>query len=222
MRLSLKLPAPSDLLLCVLAPVAAVMTAFAAFDLYLPGDLQISRAVQSLSFPGLQVISDTMYVTGIAPWLYVLGAIIAAGLFVLRHRLLAGFMFVALVAHHFFYLVKILIERPRPTPDLVDVAHISSGFSFPSGHVMSAVLLWGFVIFASQIIKDQMLRTAVQVFAVSMMALMGLQRIYAGAHWPTDVLAAYLWGIVVLLGVVKVFEFLRARDQRLSQVAASA
>jgi undecaprenyl-diphosphatase len=95
---------------------------------------------------------------------------------------------------------------------LIDVAHHSSGFSFPSGHVMSAVLLWGFVVFASHAIQQRALRIGVQVFAAGMMVLMGLQRIYAGAHWPTDVLAAYLWGAIVLFAVAKLYEYVKARQ----------
>ncbi|MDO8614325.1 MAG: hypothetical protein Q7T33_01135 [Dehalococcoidia bacterium] len=41
------------------------------------------------------------------------------------------------------------MERPRPSPFLVDVSERAGGFSFPSGHVLGAVLLWGFVYFAS-------------------------------------------------------------------------
>jgi undecaprenyl-diphosphatase len=188
-----------------------VMTFFAALGVYLPGDVSISRAVQSAGFPGIQALSDTVYYTGIYPWLYVLGLGFAAALVALRQRLLAAFLVLAIIAHNSVFLVKILIERPRPSASLIDVAHHSNGFSFPSGHVMSAVLLWGFVIFASQVIQQRALRIGVQVFAAGMIVLMGLQRIYAGAHWPTDVLAAYLWGAIVLFAVARLYEHVKTR-----------
>lgn len=202
-----------DIALSIAGPLAVVMTGFAFFDVYIPGDAQVSQAIQSLSIPGWSAISQAVYYTGIMPWYYLLGALIAVGLVVMKHRLLGAFVLVALLAHNLVFVIKVLVERPRPTADLVDVAKFSDGFSFPSGHVMSAVLLWGFVLFASQIIKHQALRLTVQAFAVLMMLLMGLQRVYAGAHWPTDVLAAYLWGAVVLLGVIKLFEYVRSRQR---------
>ena len=45
-----------------------------------------------------------------------------------------------------------------------------------------------------------------QVSSVLVIDLMGLQRVYAGAHWPTDVLVAYLWG-GILFAVVQVCRF---------------
>jgi undecaprenyl-diphosphatase len=186
-----------------------VMTLFAAFNVYPPGDAQISRAVQSAALPGLPVLSEAVYWSGVAPWFYLLGVIVAGSLLALRHRLLAAFTFVALLAYNSVFLIKILVERPRPSSDLVEVARVSSGFSFPSGHVMSAVMLWGFVIFASHVIRQRALRLGVQLFSAGMIVLMGLQRVHAGAHWPTDVLAAYLWGAVVLISVIKLFEVLR-------------
>ena len=47
----------------------------------------------------------------------------------------------------------------------------------------------------------------VQVGSAALILLMGLQRVYSGAHWPSDVLAAYLWGGVILFVLVKVYEF---------------
>jgi undecaprenyl-diphosphatase len=205
-------PQYQHFVLAVAAPAALVMTFFAALGVYLPGDVSISRAVQSAGFPGLQTLLDAVYYTGIYPWLYILGLGIAAALVAMRQRLLAAFLVVAIIAHNSVFLIKILIERPRPSASLIDVAHHSSGFSFPSGHVMSAVLLWGFVVFASHAIQQRALRIGVQVFAAGMMVLMGLQRIYAGAHWPTDVLAAYLWGAIVLFAVAKLYEYVKARQ----------
>lgn len=202
---------PHDLVLSIAAPLAILMTSFAFFDVYIPGDVQASRAIQSLTFPGWPAISEAVYYTGIMPWFYVLGGLLAVGLVAFKHRLLGAFVFVALVAHNFVFVIKVLVERPRPTADLVNVAKFSDGFSFPSGHVMSAVLLWGFLLYASHVIKLQTLRLGVQAFAAAMMLLMGLQRISSGAHWPTDVLAAYLWGAVALVGVIKLFEYVRAK-----------
>jgi undecaprenyl-diphosphatase len=90
----------------------------------------------------------------------------------------------------------------------VDVTEQANGFSFPSGHVLGAVLLWGFIYFASErLIANERTRRWVRWSSLAVIVLMGLQRVYAGAHWPSDVLAAYLWGGVILFIVIKAFQF---------------
>ena len=198
--------------------IATLMTFCALLGMYLPGDVQITRAIQSAQAPGMSLLSDAVYWSGKTPYLQIIGLSVTGLLVFFRHHLLAAFAALALCAHSFAFLIKILVERPRPDPLLVDVARHSEGFSFPSGHVLSAVLLWGFIFYASQVIGPRTLRLAVQCFSAAMIVLMGLQRVYAGAHWPTDVLAAYLWGAILLFGIIKLFEYLRdgglATEQR--------
>ena len=112
--------------------------------------------------------------------------------------------------------ISVKARRPPPAGRGIVEKALSQGIAlevecFDVGHVMSAVLLWGFLLYASHVIKLQTLRLGVQAFAAAMMLLMGLQRISSGAHWPTDVLAAYLWGAVALVGVIKLFEYVRAK-----------
>jgi undecaprenyl-diphosphatase len=104
-------------------------------------------------------------------------------------------------------LLKDLAERPRPTDDLVQVSAQANGFSFPSGHVLGSVLLWGFLCYlAAKTIPHRGLRLGVQALCLSILVLTGLQRIYAGAHWPSDVLGGYAWGLALVLPAAAVRE----------------
>jgi membrane-associated phospholipid phosphatase len=201
--------------------IATLMTFCALLGMYLPGDVQITRAIQSVQAPGMSLLSDAIYWSGKTPYLQLIGLSVAGALVLFRHPLLAAFVAVALFAHSFAFLIKVLVERPRPDPLLVDVAHHSGGFSFPSGHVLSAVLLWGFIFYASQVIGPRSLRLGAQCFSAAMIVLMGFQRVYAGAHWPTDVIAAYLWGAILLFGIIKLFEYLRDGGLAAEQRAAA-
>jgi undecaprenyl-diphosphatase len=125
---------------------------------------------------------------------------------------MAGFMLLGMLAHNFAFLIKIIVERPRPSPLLVDVVRTSDSFSFPSGHVLGAVLFWGLIFFAAtQAIESRSARITVQMASAAMIVLMGFQRVYAGAHWPTDVLGAYLWGGLILFALVSLFNLCRTR-----------
>jgi undecaprenyl-diphosphatase len=200
---------PSPLILWLAALLAASLgTSLALFGLYLPGDVAIAQMVQAVRLPFLEVASQGLYQVGLAPVFQIVALVIACSLFCRRHRLASAFVLLAVAARGMSFVLKDIVERPRPSPLLVDVSEQANGFSFPSGHVLGTVLLLGFIIYlAREVIPNRSLRLAVQAASAIVIALMGLQRVYAGAHWPTDVLAAYLWGGVFLFLLVQAYRF---------------
>jgi membrane-associated phospholipid phosphatase len=92
--------------------------------------------------------------------------------------------------------IKRLINRPRPKPLLVHVRRQSKGRSFPSGHVTSSIILWGwlFTIARSHREMNRVWRGILLSIALLFVALIGPSRIYLGDHWTTDVLGGYLYG----------------------------
>ncbi len=94
-------------------------------------------------------------------------------------------------------LVKQAFQRVRPHFDepLVTLA----SYSFPSGHTAGATLWWGFALiwlFAhSRRTRDRVLGSA---FVAAMIMLTALSRVYLGAHYPSDVLAAAAEGVIWL------------------------
>ena len=93
-------------------------------------------------------------------------------------------------------LVKVLIDRPRPSQPLVEVLQHATGNSFPSGHVMSYVAYWGTLFTFSLILfrGKRWWRIALLVISAFFVALVGPSRIYLGDHWASDVLGGYLLG----------------------------
>ncbi len=186
---------------------ALVLTALALFDIYPPGDVALSRVVQSVHFPGVNVVSEFVYRIGLLPYSLVIALAIALLTVWRGQRLMALFVVLAVSARAWAVLIKEIVERPRPSPLLVDVSEQASGFSFPSGHVLGAVLMWGLVYVASEwFIAGLQARRWVRWSSLAIIVLMGLQRVYAGAHWPSDVLGAYLWGGIILFALVKSYE----------------
>jgi membrane-associated phospholipid phosphatase len=93
--------------------------------------------------------------------------------------------------------IKILVHRERPFHEspFLDL----TGYSFASGHTISATLLYGLLaVFAILLFKSWRRRAVAAVCALLMVFLVGLSRIALGAHYPTDVLGAIVAGIVWL------------------------
>lgn len=93
--------------------------------------------------------------------------------------------------------LKHLFHRPRPVFEhpLID----ASGFSFPSGHMMGATLLYGFlaVLAVTQVTRWRW-RALAPLLALSLILLIGLSRVYLGAHYLSDVMAAAAAGLAWL------------------------
>ena len=189
--------------------VAAIaLTVLAFFSVYPPGDVTLTRAVQAVQLPGLDLISEFIFRVGLSPIFQLIALTIAAVMAFRRQHLMALFVVLAAITRGSVVLLKELVERPRPSPFQVDVTEQAGGFSFPSGHVLGAVLLWGLVYFASeQLIANPRIRRWVQWSSLAFIVLTGFQRVWTGAHWPSDVLGAYLWGGVILFVLVKVYVF---------------
>lgn len=186
--------------------LALAMTGLALANLYIPGDIAISSSVQAIDFPGRHLVSEALYRGGLSPVFWLIAAAIAALLFWRGHRLAAGFVVAAAVTRLASVLIKEIVERPRPSSLEVSVSEQAAGFSFPSSHVFATAALLGFMIFlAQELIPNARARISTQATLVSLILLMGVQRVSTGAHWPTDVLAAWVWGGVAVFVLAQLY-----------------
>ncbi|MFC6206170.1 phosphatase PAP2 family protein [Levilactobacillus tongjiangensis] len=94
-------------------------------------------------------------------------------------------------------LIKHMVQRPRPTVDRLVTA---GSFSFPSGHSITAMLLWGSVIvlLGWSLRRHRNWRWGVTLLLSCWIVIIGLSRIYVGVHYPTDVIAGWSLGFVLL------------------------
>ena len=142
-------------------------------------------------------------------WVSVLGngliapisVLVIAGLFLfVREYKEAFFVLGVLVGDALVLLIKWIIHRPRPTEDLVKILHKFSQSSFPSGHVVHYVVLFGFliVVMLTQRKFSLPLRCLIVLFLMLLILIIPISRIYLGAHWATDVIGGYLVGFIFL------------------------
>ena len=104
----------------------------------------------------------------------------------------AGILIVSTIINN---VIKWIIRRPRPVYMIVE----ESSFSFPSGHMMASVTLYGFLIYL--ISKSQMKTLYKVIFntlLVVLIILIGTSRIYLGAHFASDILGGAMMSLSIL------------------------
>ena len=107
-------------------------------------------------------------------------------------------------------ILKPLVARPRPcwiNESIEMLVRVPEDYSFPSGHTMASFAAAGALLFAGQ----KMIGTG----AVFLAILMGISRMYFYVHFPTDVLAGAIFGLVCGgLGAVLVKKLQDIRTKR--------
>lgn len=92
----------------------------------------------------------------------------------------------------------------RPRPDIVEHLIHTYTPSFPSGHaMMSMVCFLGTALVCNSFIQSKPLRVTLLCFAILSSVLVGGSRIVLGVHWPTDVIAGWLFGWLWVMLVMR-------------------
>ena len=91
-------------------------------------------------------------------------------------------------------VLKLGFNRPRPEIFVHSVQTVSS--SFPSGHAMSSAIVYGTVAYlAARLHRRRWARWLVMTFALVVIVLISLSRMYLGVHYPSDVVAGVIIGL---------------------------
>jgi membrane-associated phospholipid phosphatase len=180
-----------------------VLSLMAAQHSRLPGDLRLTEWLQDSPFPGVGLSKAVRAVTTTEAVLAT-GFAVAAALWLLGRRRQAAALAVALVVLPLVQDgIKEVVDRARPSPELVDVRAGFSSPSFPAGHVMSPTLLYGFLLYLSlRPGLPRIGRAAVGAWSAAVLVLAAPANIYMGVHWPSDVLGGYVWGASLLLAAI--------------------
>ena len=188
-----------------------VLASFAAAFDYFPGDRGLTEVIQRGDARGWRETLDWASHLSEWPGAFIVGCVAAAGLWLARHRSEAVWLLGAFLSQ-LNGAVKLAVDRPRPSPELVDVREVAAGLSFPSGHAMTTVLLYGFLFYAAgQALANRRLRYPAQALCVTIAVLTGLQRVEAGVHWPSDVLGGALFAGLILALLIWSHRRFRAR-----------
>ena len=176
-------------------------------------DLWITRAIQSLDFKPFALLMSLVSWPGYSPQAMIIAGLIIVLIYCSGLHWEAVMALIAVILSTALnLLIKELIRRPRPAPELVNVFATLNSYSFPSGHVMFYAGFLGFMGFlAFCMMKPSLIRTLLLVLCAGLVILIGISRIYLGAHWASDVLGSYLLGSLTLVASIQLYRWGKTR-----------
>ena len=174
---------------------------------YFPGDLSISSWIQGIDFTWFKPLMR------FAPYVAGLCVVVALRFWLPGRRLAIIFIASAASAAGLIgWLLKLLVSRPRPGAELVQVWVGTIGSGFPSGHVACATVIGGFFFYlAPRLIKTPLATGLLRALVVVIILAVGLSRIYLGAHWASDVAGGLFLGGLLLYPAIVLYNRYEAK-----------
>lgn len=114
-----------------------------------------------------------------------------------RHYIRSFVMAGSLVAMPAFFLIKETVRRARPVAEFVTQQGLQ-GYSFPSGHATGTMAVYGMIAVLAYSHLKGLARSIVVGGCVLIIVVVSLTRVNLGAHFPTDVFAGWLLGLVII------------------------
>jgi len=111
-------------------------------------------------------------------------------------------------------VLKVAMHDPRPywfDPEVRLLTSPGTSFGVPSGHSQNAAAVWG-------IVGAYLRKGWGWAVAVALVFLIGLSRMYLGVHFPTDVFAGWIIGVIWLVLFLCLEGTVSARMKRLSEM----
>lgn len=177
-------------------------------------DDAVSAAIQSYRSPSLTPIFE--FITHMGDRVaYFIAALIIAAFFYFKYarwKFTLQTILVLLLSSLSNVILKKVINRERPTLEhLVAV----STLSYPSGHSMSAMAFYGFLIYLSFRFSRSWGPKLLAFFGFGLLILLiGISRVYLGVHYPSDVMAGFVGGLIWVAFCVVVFNIIDLYRQK--------
>lgn len=119
-----------------------------------------------------------------------------------RQRVMAGLFVAVLIAEEGgTYILKHIVGRMRPERYLS--LYKEDSYSFPSGHVLRATVIFGlFSYLLYRSFKSSIARLGIILGYICSIALVAISRVYLGVHYPSDVMASIFLGASLLVLII--------------------
>jgi membrane-associated phospholipid phosphatase len=193
-------------MLWVLGVIAIGFVVLTVFVLLFPSsfiDREFSEEVQEHANPFLDTAMKVISSFGYTPNAPIMVTGTALLFLLFKRKKEALFVILTALSSLISLGIKILVNRPRPTDNIVKILVKTTEKSFPSGHVLFYVVFFGFLTVLMYEIKTipKLIRYLVSALSLLLIFTIPYSRVYLGAHWFTDVTAGFFLGLLYLYGL---------------------
>ncbi len=171
-------------------------------------DSKITEFVISYRTPALNKFLQ--FITEVGDFYgYLVIAILSTIIFYLKFknwRYVVEIFFVLIVSGLSNVALKNVINRARP-----DAEHLVSveTLSYPSGHAMSAIAFYGFLIYLVYTFKlNSWIKTGLILLFTFLIITIGISRVYLGVHFPSDIVGGYIAGFIWVIFCIVLFHII--------------
>ena len=172
-------------------------------------DEPIQLWVRSYKTLSLDRTMLTLSAYGSPPLMFTMCGVVTATLLWLKRRGDALFFFLSIGGAALLNVAgKLFFGRARP--DLWVSIDPRADFSFPSGHAMGTMAVYGALVF---IVWPDRWRTPFAFACAMLVFAIGLSRVYLGVHFPSDILAGWIASFVWVFGLYRIRQLRRGRGE---------
>ena len=165
-----------------------------------PFDLNIYNFIFSFQSTGFTLFMRV--ISSLASATVIITTLICILVLFKNKKVFYNFAGIALISKIINVIIKNTVKRPRP--DVLFRLSFESGYSFPSAHTMVATCFYGFIIYLIlNQVKNKKIKNISTLLLSLLIFLIGISRIYLGVHYVTDVIAGFIFGIIVLVLFIK-------------------
>ena len=145
------------------------------------------------------------YLGDVYGYLIVLGVYLTLSIVVFKKwKYVAQTFLVLLLATVSNVVLKRFVDRARP-----GIEHLVSveTLSYPSGHAMSSMAFYGFLIYLFYKFKiNGIMKIGIISLLIFVILSIGTSRIYLGVHFPSDIVGGYIAGAIWVIFCVLIFD----------------
>ena len=171
----------------------AIQTYLVVSNSLLHFDVQLTSFIQSINWGPLTYALELLNASA-GIWQVLIGLVAVVVLFVVERR--AGWlMAIGSISSLLDNVIKLVISRQRPPADLVHILNPTTGYSYPSGHAVFFTWMSFMLAFSLAPRVNPRLRPVLWIAAGVVIVLTCIARVWAGAHWPSDVIGGVLLGL---------------------------